>query len=64
VTLISRLVTCDLLGFLTTKASQPVETYHDKAMPVTLTTPEEIDLWMSAGRDSRTGAGSAPAQDR
>ena len=42
------LVTCDVYGFLTTDSAQPVKTYHPKAMPVILTTPEEIDLWMSA----------------
>ncbi len=34
-------------GFLTTDSAEPVATYHDKAMPVLLTTPEECDLWLS-----------------
>ena len=34
-------------GFLTTDSAEPVRTYHDKAMPVILTTEDERDLWMS-----------------
>jgi putative SOS response-associated peptidase YedK len=34
-------------GFMTTDARQPVRTYHDKAQPVILTSPEEWDLWLS-----------------
>ncbi len=34
-------------GFLTTEAAEPVRSYHQKAMPVILTTPAEWDLWMS-----------------
>jgi putative SOS response-associated peptidase YedK len=34
-------------GFMTTDARQPVLTYHDKAQPVILTTPDECDLWLS-----------------
>ena len=37
----------DLFGFLTTDASEPVATYHFKAMPVILTTEEERELWLS-----------------
>jgi putative SOS response-associated peptidase YedK len=33
---------------MTTDARQPVRTYHDKAQPVILTSPEEWDLWLSA----------------
>ena len=40
-------VTCDLFAFLTTEANTDVGTYHSKAMPVILTTAEELDLWMS-----------------
>ncbi len=40
-------VTCDVFGFLTTDANAEVGTYHSKAMPVILTTPEERDLWLS-----------------
>jgi len=38
---------CVLYGFLTTEANAEVATYHSKAMPVILTTPEEWHLWLS-----------------
>jgi putative SOS response-associated peptidase YedK len=41
-------VTTDLFGFLTTTPNDLVGRYHPKAMPVILTTPEEVDLWISA----------------
>jgi putative SOS response-associated peptidase YedK len=41
-------VTADLYAFLTTEPSQPVVTYHPKAMPVILTTAEEMEHWMTA----------------
>ena len=41
-------VTVDLFGFLTTVPNKLVGTYHPKAMPVILTTREEIELWMTA----------------
>jgi putative SOS response-associated peptidase YedK len=37
----------EAFGFLTTDSAEPVRTYHDKAMPVVLTTAEERDLWLS-----------------
>jgi putative SOS response-associated peptidase YedK len=40
--------TNDLFAFLTTDPNREVGAIHPKAMPVILTTPEEIDLWMSA----------------
>ena len=40
--------TNDLFAFLTTDANQVVGAIHPKAMPVILTTPEEIDTWMEA----------------
>lgn len=40
-------VTCDVYGFLTTEANAEVGAYHDKAMPVILTTEAERDLWLS-----------------
>jgi putative SOS response-associated peptidase YedK len=40
-------VTCDLYGFLTTDAAEPVATFHSKAMPVILTEEAEWDEWMS-----------------
>jgi hypothetical protein len=38
----------DLFAFLTTEPNALVGTFHPKAMPVILTTREEIDLWMTA----------------
>jgi putative SOS response-associated peptidase YedK len=38
----------ELFGFLTTEANAVVAPIHPKAMPVILTTPEEIDLWLLA----------------
>jgi putative SOS response-associated peptidase YedK len=38
--------TNDLYGFLTTEPNIDVGIIHPKAMPVILTNPEEIDLWM------------------
>ena len=40
--------TNDPFAFLTTESSEPIRTYHPKAMPVILTTQEEINLWMTA----------------
>jgi putative SOS response-associated peptidase YedK len=41
-------VTADLYGFLTTEPNAEVGALHPKAMPVILTTAEEVDLWMTA----------------
>jgi putative SOS response-associated peptidase YedK len=41
-------VTADVYGFLTTEPNAVVAPIHPKAMPVILTTPEEIDVWMRA----------------
>jgi putative SOS response-associated peptidase YedK len=41
-------VTADLFGFLTTEPNDEVGAINAKAMPVILTTPEEMDLWMEA----------------
>lgn len=38
----------ELYGFLTTTPNATVAPIHEKAMPVILTTPEEIDVWLSA----------------
>ena len=40
--------TNDLFAFLTTEPNKLVGAIHPKAMPVILTTPEEIDFWMDA----------------
>ena len=39
--------TADLYAFLTTKANAEVAQYHDKAMPVILRTPEEVEQWLT-----------------
>ena len=41
-------VTADLFGFLTTTPNAEVGAIHPKAMPVILTTPEEIETWLAA----------------
>jgi putative SOS response-associated peptidase YedK len=43
--------TNDLYGFLTTEANAEVEAIHPKAMPVILTTPEEVETCMTAPAD-------------
>jgi len=40
--------TNDLFGFLTTEANKKVGAIHPKAMPVILTEPEEIRIWLEA----------------
>lgn len=37
-----------LFGFLTTEPNNVVGPIHPKAMPVILTTPDEIDAWLTA----------------
>jgi putative SOS response-associated peptidase YedK len=38
----------DLYAFLTTEANAEVGAIHPKAMPVILTTPDEVDRWLTA----------------
>ncbi|MGO8919647.1 MAG: SOS response-associated peptidase family protein [Stellaceae bacterium] len=38
----------ELFGFLTTEANAVVAPVHAIAMPVILTTPEEVDRWLEA----------------
>jgi putative SOS response-associated peptidase YedK len=40
--------TNDIFAFLTTEPNALIKSFHPKAMPVILTTPEEIDVWMTA----------------
>jgi putative SOS response-associated peptidase YedK len=40
--------TNDLFAFLTTEPNKEVGAIHPKAMPVILTTPEEVETWMTA----------------
>jgi len=44
-------VTTDLFAFLTTDPNAEVKPIHPKAMPVILTTPEEVEVWMTAPWD-------------
>jgi putative SOS response-associated peptidase YedK len=41
-------VTADIFAFLTTEPNKEVAEIHPKAMPVILTSHEEIDTWMTA----------------
>jgi putative SOS response-associated peptidase YedK len=41
----------DLFGFLTTEPNAEVGAIHPKAMPVILTTQEEIETWLTAPKD-------------
>jgi putative SOS response-associated peptidase YedK len=43
--------TNDLYAFLTTEANAEVHAIHPKAMPVILTTAEEVETWMTAPPD-------------
>ena len=43
--------TNDLFAFLTTEPNKEVGAIHPKAMPVILTTPEEVETWMTAPTD-------------
>ena len=40
--------TNDIFAFLTTTPNAEVAPTHPKAMPVILTTPEEVETWLSA----------------
>ena len=40
--------TNDLFAFLTTESNIEVKLIHPKAMPVILTTPGEVDAWLTA----------------
>jgi putative SOS response-associated peptidase YedK len=41
----------DLYAFLTTEPNAEVRAFHPKAMPVILTTPDEVETWMTAPVD-------------
>jgi putative SOS response-associated peptidase YedK len=43
--------TNDIFAFLTTEPNAEVGTIHPKAMPVILTTPDEVETWMTAAPD-------------
>jgi putative SOS response-associated peptidase YedK len=41
-------VTTDIFAFLTTEPNAVVAPIHQKTMPVILTKPEEIEIWLTA----------------
>ena len=41
-------VTADLIGFLTSAPNAEVAAIHQKAMPVILTKPAELETWLDA----------------
>jgi len=43
--------TNELFAFLTTEPNREVGAIHPKAMPVILTTAQDIDIWMNASKD-------------
>jgi putative SOS response-associated peptidase YedK len=43
--------TNDIFAFLTTEPNAEVSAIHPKAMPVILTTPDEVETWMTATPD-------------
>jgi len=45
----------ELFGFLTTEPNAIVAPIHPKAMPVILTTAEEVDLWLAADAPKALG---------
>jgi putative SOS response-associated peptidase YedK len=55
-------VTADLFAFLTCDPNAEVATIHPKAMPVILTTPEDVETWMTA-EWSVAGALQRPLSD-
>lgn len=47
--------TNDLFAFLTTDPNKEVGAIHPKAMPVILTTPDEVDRWLTAPTEEALG---------
>jgi putative SOS response-associated peptidase YedK len=44
--------TNDIFAFLTAEPNAEVGAVHPKAMPVILTTPDEVETWMTAAPDA------------
>jgi putative SOS response-associated peptidase YedK len=53
--------TNDLFAFLTTEPNKIVGSIHPKAMPVILTTREEIDTWMTAPTNEALNCPTTPS---
>jgi len=53
----------ELFGFLTTEANAIVAPVHAKAMPVILTTSEEVDRWLEANTAEALALQRALADD-
>ena len=45
------IVTTDFFGFLTSQPNDVVGSIHMKAMPVILTAPGEVDVWLSSPKE-------------
>ena len=52
----------DICAFLTTKPNAVVRPIHQKAMPVILTTANEIETWMSAPTKIAIGPGASSVE--
>jgi putative SOS response-associated peptidase YedK len=55
--------TNDLYGFLTTAPNVEVKAIHPRAMPVILTTPAEVDAWLTAPTQQAALALQRPLPD-